>query len=357
MQTELPIRPSDAPVFHQLAGKPAGWRHRAAVAAGIAAVHFTLLLVASVLHSLPDPPRRMASEVRVENRAVRVTPLIAPPSSVLTQRAPNKGPVSQEFNAASLAPRPASPNVPASPGAAAAPRQKFQLPGTRASSVPDPKLPDAPAPPEVSVATNRPAAPPPNLGVPSPPPQIQQPEKPKISFETPGAPTGVRNSGGVGRIPIPRPGASVDETARQVARGGGAGLVVGDTDDSPGISPSAPSVPVPGRLGSAVELLSDPQGVDFRPYLLQILSTVRRNWRSIIPESARMGRQGRTSIQFAIERTGVVSKVVISGPSGADALDRAAVSSISMSNPFPPLPPDFRGGQVRLQFVFKYNLR
>jgi TonB family protein len=203
------------------------------------------------------------------------------------------------------------------------------------------------------------APPPPALGtqVPAPPPQTA-PEKPKLAFERPGVPMGSTASSGLGTVPVPKPSRSVTEAARQVARGGGQGLVVGDDDvPAPGSSPFSPSVPIPGKLGSAVELLSDPMGVDFWPYLVKVLSTVRRNWFAVIPESARMGRQGRTAIQFSIDRGGTVPKLVISGPSGTEALDRAAVASISASNPFPPLPAEFRGGQIRLQFVFKYNVR
>jgi TonB family protein len=114
--------------------------------------------------------------------------------------------------------------------------------------------------------------------------------------------------------------------------------------------------PSPGRQGSALELLSDPMGVDFRPYLIQILATVRRNWYAVMPEVARLGRQGKVVIQFAINRDGSVPKLVIVSPSGTEALDRAAVAGISASNPFPPLPAEYRGLQIRLQFTFLYNM-
>jgi hypothetical protein len=39
-----------------------------------------------------------------------------------------------------------------------------------------------------------------------------------------------------------------------------------------------------------------------------------------------------------------------------DALDRAAVAGLSMSNPLPPLPAEFKGEQVRLAFSFAYNM-
>jgi TonB family protein len=132
---------------------------------------------------------------------------------------------------------------------------------------------------------------------------------------------------------------------------------VGDEDASAGANPLSPSVPIPGKLGSAVELLSDPMGADFWPYLVKVLSAVRRNWFAVIPESARFGRAGRTVIQFAINKDGNVPKLVIATPSGTEALDRAAVAGISASNPFPPLPVEYKGSQVRLQFVFKYNVK
>jgi TonB family protein len=103
--------------------------------------------------------------------------------------------------------------------------------------------------------------------------------------------------------------------------------------------------------------MSDPMGVDFRPYLIKVLSAVRRNWFAVMPESAKLGRRGRVVIQFAVSRDGSVPKLVIATPSGTDALDRAAVAGVSASNPFPPLPAEFRGDSVRLQFVFLYNLK
>jgi TonB family protein len=115
-------------------------------------------------------------------------------------------------------------------------------------------------------------------------------------------------------------------------------------------------LPTPGKVGSSLELMSDPLGVDFRPYLIKVLAMVRRNWFAVIPESVRLGRRGRTVVQFAINRDGSVPKLVIAVPSGADPLDRAAVAGVSASNPFPPLPGEFTGSQIRLQFTFSYNM-
>jgi TonB family protein len=141
-----------------------------------------------------------------------------------------------------------------------------------------------------------------------------------------------------------------------VRGGGSGGLVVGDSGTGiGGIGEGVNLPPTPGRQGSSLELLSDPMGVDFRPYLIKILASVRRNWWAVMPEAARLGRRGRVGIQFAIARNGSVPKLVIVSNSGTDALDRAAVAGISASNPVPPLPPEYKGDQIRLQFNFAYN--
>jgi len=121
-----------------------------------------------------------------------------------------------------------------------------------------------------------------------------------------------------------------------------------------------------GNLGSvsnapaqhaAVELKSDPQGADMRPYLTRILAIVRANWRTVTPESARLGtRRGCTVMEFAIDRSGNIPKMVVADSSGSDPLDRAAAAGLMMSNPLPPLPSDYRGMQIRLAFSFSYNL-
>ena len=118
------------------------------------------------------------------------------------------------------------------------------------------------------------------------------------------------------------------------------------------------SAPSKGNIGSGLELLSDPEGVDFRPYLLQILNSVRRNWFAVIPESARIGlEKGRVALQFSISREGDVPKLVISSSSRSQPLDRASVAGVSASLPFPPLPADFKGQEIRVQFVFLYNTK
>jgi TonB family protein len=265
--------------------------------------------------------------------------LVAPPRE-LTQTAPNQGKVGKDFNLESLLPRPrvfTPPSVPLGAPPVALP----EPPKLDAMAGEMPPLGQAPA------------------GVRLPLPQIQPEERPKLALETQGAPKGLGTARQPAVAGVPTPGKSVSEMARSLARGRNTGAqIVEDFGPSPDRQDGGLTMePSRGRTGSSLELLSDPRGVDFKPYLIRILASVKRNWTAVIPESARMGRRGRAVVQFIINRDGTVPKLVIATPSGTEALDRAAVAGISATNPFPPLPAEFRGESVRLQFVFLYNMQ
>lgn len=272
------------------------------------------------------------------------TPLYYRPE--LTQRAPSKK-ITERFDLQDLI----APQVQRQQQSAAGRRQYVPKSGAKMPTV-QPKQPEITAEaPKLNTQTAGP--PPPGLAngviaqnVP-PPPQTVNP------FEKVGAQPVVKQSD------IPLPQASVPDIVHSMSHGGSSSPHLSVSDESPGMN--TPSLPgtraMPGRLGSEVELKSDPEGADLRPYLAQILAIVRRNWFTVLPESVRMGgRRGHTVVQFAVNRDGTVAKVVISDYSGSDPLDRAAVAGLSMSNPLPPLPKDYRGGQLRLAFSFDYNV-
>lgn len=223
--------------------------------------------------------------------------------------------------------------------------------------------PEAPAPPPPKLPPGELAAlPPPALpGLGSPEaPKIELPEPPKPAIEKPSAAPPAPQGGLVAGPLLRRPPVSLDEAIREAAKIRGGGVVVGDleTGGLPGsVSEMRSLTPGAGRTASNIELLSDAQGVDFRPYLTRILATVRRNWQAVMPESARLGRRGRVAIQLSINREGRIPKLVIAESSGAEPLDRAAVAGITASDPFPPLPDEFRGEEIRIQFNFLYNMR
>lgn len=137
------------------------------------------------------------------------------------------------------------------------------------------------------------------------------------------------------------------------------------TSHSPGVTEVNPLPPpraggtagaAPGQTGAGVQILTDTQGVNFDSYLRRVVEIVRRNWYAVMPETVYLGTQGKVVVIFNIETNGSVPGVHPVSLSGTQSLDQAAVASISASNPFPPLPNEFHGPFITLQFSFYYNL-
>ncbi len=107
-----------------------------------------------------------------------------------------------------------------------------------------------------------------------------------------------------------------------------------------------------------IEILTDTKGVDFGPYITNVVKTVRQNWYSVMPPSVYppIFKQGRVAIEFVVQKDGKVDKMKLDTPSGDVPLDRAAWASITSSSPFPPLPEEFPGQQLGLRVYYFYNL-
>jgi TonB family protein len=105
-----------------------------------------------------------------------------------------------------------------------------------------------------------------------------------------------------------------------------------------------------------IDLLSDPMGVDFGPYLQRAVKTVKQNWYHISPPSARAPKmmRGAVSIEFAILKTGKIAGMKRIESSGDVSMDKAAWQGITDSR-FPPLPSEFPGQYLALRFHFVYN--
>ena len=308
-------------------------------AAGSIVFHIFLGFAAVAIAQLPAPAPPPYEPVDVHQSVS----LVAPPD-LLTQKAPNRAPVAKEARLEDLIPK---------PRVRARARVFAPPPGVRPAPLPKPSI--APENPQIRIAQSPPAAlgTAPDINLPTAPPLQAPPpeEKPKLAFETPGMVTGA--PAGSSRIPMPKSG--IQEAMHSAIQSGPGGVAVGDVGATmPNLGMPAPTGRT--RQASSLELLSDPQGVDFKPYLIRVLTAVRRNWFAVIPESARFGRRGKVVIQFSIDRSGHVPKLIIYTPSGADALDRAAVAGISASVPLPPLPDQYHGQEIRVQLAFFYNL-
>ena len=230
-------------------------------------------------------------------------------------------------------------------------------PGLETPPPPPPKLqapaPTAPAAGPKAGQDNKLARQVPPIGLPdfSEPPK--EPPKQRPTLEPVPRAEPVPSQAQLTLPPIVPPSRGTDAILRGMAKehatGGGGQALGGGYQD---LGPQDPNLNIPGP-----QILSDTMGVDFNPYLMRVLSLVRRNWYAVIPEIARLGKQGRVVLEFSILRNGNVPELVLRSGSGTESLDGAALSSIRLSSPFPPLPSEFPGQDIRLRFIYLYNMR
>jgi len=221
-------------------------------------------------------------------------------------------------------------NRPGRPGAQAAPSQQ-----------------QAPTPAQQAAQAN-PAQgqPQPQQGQPEPP---QQNSNQTAQLQTPAMPPARRASPSVNFKTGGYVGSQINQAANAAAQnrnvqggdGGNFGTNLGNGASAQG----------------GLEVLSDTMGVDFGPYLARVLQNVRENWYNLIPEVARppLMKKGKLAIEFAITKDGSVAGMRLVASSNDVALDRAAWGGITASNPFPPLPTEFKGQYLALRFYFYYN--
>jgi len=207
----------------------------------------------------------------------------------------------------------------------------------------------APAPPEPLRENPTPAKP-----APIAPMSLPHPAESPIRPQTP--PPDAPPS-----LVLPRfsPGKALQESMQEALKGGGSETATyeGPIGRGGGIGGGGGGAGQ-GFGGNAVEILTPTEGVDFSTYIARVLASVKRNWYSVMPESARLGDKGKVVLQFRILRNGVVpeQEPVMMGSSGKEPLDRAAASSIRASTPFEPLPSAFSGPYIELRFIFLYNI-
>ena len=201
-------------------------------------------------------------------------------------------------------------------------------------------LPPAPQPqPAPQQAQQQP--PPPKPQPPQPRPQPQNTAIPDAPHPTQQA-TSKPNFG----TPL-TPGQSIRDAASAAARAGGGG------DYGSG------STSAHNGADSGAEILSDTLGVDFGPYIKQLLRILRASWYPLIPEECAppLNKEGSTLIRFTINANGTVSAMHLDASTHDTAIDRAAWGSITGVGQFPPLPKQFKGPNLdlRIHFIISHH--
>lgn len=262
-------------------------------------------------------------------------------------------PAKKAASRSAVAPQPkANPAPQPRPQARPQPTQKV---AQRPSTTPKPTEAPRPAPPAPKVpsrekiANASPALPPnptaPTIRTPAPP-------NPKAVGGGPivknpgGASGGSGSSGGSGN---PGPSMIAGNPSRGGAgnpgRSGSAGSS-GGSGGRGGYNQSGSPGGGGGRDG--VDAMAEP---DFGPYIAELQRRIRRNWAPPVED-----RSKRVVALFKVSRDGRLLSLRIQQSSGSPAADQAAIAAVRASAPFRPLPPNYRGNDIDIQFIFDYEI-
>lgn len=105
----------------------------------------------------------------------------------------------------------------------------------------------------------------------------------------------------------------------------------------------------PGATGSISLDVSD---FPFTWYLRQIQQKISERW---VPPRATLAGGETVVILFEIGRDGQIKEPELERPSGHFEYDQSALRAIKEASPFPPLPPEFKAGSLRVHFGFEFR--
>lgn len=90
---------------------------------------------------------------------------------------------------------------------------------------------------------------------------------------------------------------------------------------------------------------------DFGPYMRELQRRIKMNW-----DPPKGNESKRVVLLFKIAKDGRLLSVRVFKSSGIQNADRAALNAVQLTAPFRPLPRDFRGPSIDIQFTFDYNV-
>ena len=106
----------------------------------------------------------------------------------------------------------------------------------------------------------------------------------------------------------------------------------------------------PGGGGGApgIDALREP---DFGPYMRELQKRIKMNW-----DPPKGNESKRVVLLFKIAKDGRLLSCRVNKSSGLPSADQAALKAVELTAPFRPLPADFKGQSIDIQFTFDYNV-
>ncbi len=181
------------------------------------------------------------------------------------------------------------------------------------------------------------AAPPPKR----PEPVRPAPKDPPAPVPTPAKPTTTPPARATTAKPTPPPPQRPPVTGPQVTQGNTA-VETGSRGQGSGLTVN------PG-LGTGGE--TDLINFCCPEYLVHLQSEIESRW-----DKAGTGERGVTVLRFEVQRSGAITQVTVSKPSGSGSLDRLARRAVDLAR-LRPLPAEYTGDRLIIHLEFPYGGR
>lgn len=157
---------------------------------------------------------------------------------------------------------------------------------------------------------------------------------------------GSRGSGNYSPNPSLAPIGSGSGSSRGAGHGTGSGYGRG----SGGGSGSGSGGGNPGGGGGrpGIDAIREP---DFGPYMRELQRRIKMNW-----DPPKGNESKRVVLLFKIAKDGRLLSCRVFKSSGLQNADAAALNAVKLAAPFRPLPAEFKGQNIDIQFTFDYNV-
>ncbi len=108
--------------------------------------------------------------------------------------------------------------------------------------------------------------------------------------------------------------------------------------------------PGPGNPNGApgIDAIREP---DFGPYMRELQRRIKMNW-----DPPKGNESKRVVLLFKIAKDGRLLSCSVFKSSGLPSADKAAINAVQATAPFKPLPAEFKGQHIDIQFTFDYNV-
>ena len=136
-------------------------------------------------------------------------------------------------------------------------------------------------------------------------------------------------------------------SGNKLAKGTGSGTGTGSGAHGSG-SGSGGGNPGGGGGRPGIDAIREP---DFGPYMRELQRRIKMNW-----EPPKGNESKRVVLLFKIAKDGRLLSCSVFKSSGLQNADNAALNAVRLSAPFRPLPADYKGASIDIQFTFDYNV-